>query len=99
MIDVKMYGASWCNPCKQTKPQFFKAADDYDGDQEISWDYLDVDDLPVDVLLEENIRSVPVIRVYLDGSPIGDVASRIAPSISAEVDHLIYMAVYHNDTE
>lgn len=100
-IEVKMYGASWCNPCKQTKPQFFKAADDYDyaSDHDISWDYLDVDSLPTETLIQEDIRSVPTIKVYIDGKTVGEIASRTAPNISAEVDRFIYVTLYQDGVE
>ncbi|QAY26967.1 thioredoxin [Streptomyces phage Shawty] len=52
-------GASWCAPCKTTKPLFAQVV----SDEGLEAEYLDVEDYDSRV---SDVRSVPTLRIYDD---------------------------------
>ena len=57
-------GASWCAPCKTTKPLFAQVV----SDEGLEAEYLDVEDYDSRV---SDVRSVPTLRVYDANDPFG----------------------------
>ncbi|QAX94743.1 thioredoxin [Streptomyces phage Lilbooboo] len=57
MIRPVFIGASWCAPCKATKPHFAQVV----SDEGLEAEYLDVEEYDSRV---SDVRSVPTIRVY-----------------------------------
>jgi thiol-disulfide isomerase/thioredoxin len=94
-IDVKMFGASWCMPCQATKPHFFEVADSYTlADHDISFDFVDIEAVPLSYVQGENISSIPVIKVYIDNEFAFDVTSRTESLMKTELDHELYKRLY-----
>jgi thiol-disulfide isomerase/thioredoxin len=94
-VDVKMFGAVWCMPCQRTKPQFFEVADTYTlADHDISFDFIDIEAVPLSYVQEEGVSSIPRIKVYVDGEYEFDLESRTASSMKTELDHELYKRLY-----
>lgn len=78
---VVMYGATWCNPCKQFKPHFIKASDEFT----IPFGIVYLDTLEGTTQEEQfvarGIQSVPTVRYYTDGAAIDLKEKRILPFI------------------
>lgn len=61
---VILFGASWCMPCRALKPILEKLATEYPDYQ---FFYVDVDSADADFVAEQEIRSVPTVKVVVDG--------------------------------
>lgn len=60
---ITMYGATWCQPCKRTKPLIEKISNDL----HVALNYIDVANLTPEELKESNVSSVPVIVIHENG--------------------------------
>jgi thiol-disulfide isomerase/thioredoxin len=88
MIKVTMYGASWCAPCRATKPQFFKSQEDENlTSLGVDFQYVDIDEAPEQVA-SLGIRSVPTILLDMDGM-IVPIKSRTSEKITMEIEHYV----------
>jgi thiol-disulfide isomerase/thioredoxin len=95
VVDVKMFGAGWCMPCQKAKPHFFDVADTYTlADHDISFDFIDIEEVPFEVVKEEGIASIPRIKVYVDNEYEFDLESRTSSSMKTELDHELYKRLY-----
>jgi len=79
---VVAFTAEWCQPCKQLKPHFAKAAV---IDKENNYFVVDIDKIDNDYLERYNIKSVPTVVVMNKDSIIRNVSSRSADTIITEV--------------
>ncbi|AFU62234.1 thioredoxin [Streptomyces phage TG1] len=75
-------GASWCQPCKKTKPLF----EDVVSAQGLEAEYEDVEYAGARTV---DVRSVPTIRVYAADDPFGDVlAEHVGGATKAQIEAL-----------
>ena len=79
---IVAFTAEWCQPCKQLKPHFAKAAV---IDKENNYFVVDIDKIDNDYLDRYNIKSVPTVVVMNKDSIIRNVSSRSTDNIIAEV--------------
>lgn len=82
---VVAFTATWCNPCKQLKPHFAKAAV---IDNETPYYVVDIDEIKQDYLNKYNIMSVPQVFVMNKGEVIKNIQSRTSDSILKEKEVL-----------
>lgn len=62
---VVLFWAEWCGPCKQLKPLLMKLA------AELPFNLARVDaGTERDLAAQENVRAVPNVRIYRDGTPV-----------------------------
>lgn len=78
---VVAFTATWCNPCKQLKPHFAKAAV---IDNETPYYVVDIDEIKQDYLNKYNIMSVPQVFVMNKGEIVKNIQSRTSDSILKE---------------
>lgn len=79
MIRPVFIGASWCAPCKATKPHFAQVV----SDEGLEAEYLSVEDYDARV---SDVRSVPTLRVYDED---GDVlAEHVGGATEAQIRDL-----------
>lgn len=88
MTDIKLhyFGATWCPPCKTTKPELKI----WEGiNPKVSVDRHDVDDSP-DLARQYEVMSVPTFVVECDGQAIGSwVGGSNSRRIAEEVEALV----------
>lgn len=82
---VVAFTATWCNPCKQLKPHFAKAAV---IDNETPYYVVDIDEIKQDYLNKYNIMSVPQVFVMNKGEIVKNIQSRTSDSILKEKEVL-----------
>lgn len=82
---VVAFTATWCNPCKQLKPHFAKAAV---IDNETPYYVVDIDEIKQDYLNKYNIMSVPQVFVMNKGEVVKNIQSRTSDSILKEKEVL-----------
>jgi thiol-disulfide isomerase/thioredoxin len=63
-IAVKYYGASWCSPCKQAKPEVQRLCKNF-GVQLHEYNYDDLE--PAE---SEKITKLPTVQIWRDGIQI-----------------------------
>ena len=63
MINIKYFSASWCGPCKVTKPIISELKNEVSG---LTVDFIDVDE-NYEESLKYQIRSVPTIILERSG--------------------------------
>jgi thioredoxin 1 len=85
---VVAFTASWCNPCKQLKPHFAKAAV---LDNDTPYFVVDIDEIKEDYLTKYNIMSVPQVFVMNKGEVVKNIQSRTSDSILKEKE-VLYLA-------
>jgi len=73
--------AEWCGPCKMIGPVITKLASSQKGN--IVFGKLDVDSNP-DTSAKFNIRSIPNLLVFKDGSKVGDVVGAMPEAMLLE---------------
>ena len=79
---VVAFTAEWCQPCKQLKPHFAKAAV---LDNKNNYFVVDVDKIDSKYLDQYNIKSIPAVFVMSKDSVVRNVLARTADSILSEV--------------
>ena len=79
---IVYFAAEWCNPCKQLKPHYGKAAV---IDSETLYYLVDVDNIPSEYLERFEIKSVPQIFQINNGSIIRKIEGRTSDSILKEL--------------
>lgn len=79
---VVAFTAEWCQPCKQLKPHFAKAAV---LDKNNNYFVVDVDKIDSKYLEEYNIKSIPSVFVISKSGIVRNVSARTADSIILEV--------------
>lgn len=75
-----MFGATWCNPCKQFRPVFDKASE---AAEDVPFGIVYVDTLEgvseLDMFKKHSIQSVPTVRLYREGEETSLRERRIFP--------------------
>lgn len=92
MTKVVMYGASWCAPCKATKPAFEKMSEGYLSEMGVEFEYVDVDKVEPSLLQAENVRSVPTITLYRDDHEPLTIKSRTQGKMEMEIEYALLPA-------
>lgn len=63
MTLLKLYGASWCQPCKAIKPIISEILSQ---NPSVQYQYIDVDQRPDDAQ-QSGVRSVPTVIIFKGG--------------------------------
>lgn len=79
---IVAFTAEWCQPCKQLKPHFAKAAV---LDRDNNYFVVDVDKIDNKYLDQYNIKSIPAVFVMSNDKIVRNVSARTAESIIEEV--------------
>ena len=79
---VVAFTATWCQPCKQLKPQFARASV---LDPSRNYYIVDIDEVHPDVVESFYIRSVPKIFNVSNGEGIQEIGGRTARDIIKQV--------------
>lgn len=79
---IVAFTAEWCQPCKQLKPQFARAAV---LDSKNKYFVVDVDSIDNKYLEEYNIKSIPTVLIMNNSDVVRNVSARIAEHIVKEV--------------
>jgi thioredoxin 1 len=80
---VLYFTATWCQPCKQLKPIYAKAAV---KDNNNNYYVVDVDSIDSEYLTEYNIKSVPTILKLNNGVIKKTITSRTEEEIIKQVN-------------
>ena len=81
-----VFSATWCQPCRNLKPQLVKVNSQIDSDIYI----VDVDMVGQDVLDFYNIQSVPTVFIMERGKVVRAVDARTAPEILEQMSEVIH---------
>lgn len=79
---VVYFTAEWCNPCKQLKPQYGRAAV---MNPELNYYLVDVDHVGKEALSFYEIKSVPQVFLMNKGEIIKKIESKTAEEIIREI--------------
>ena len=79
---IVAFTATWCNPCKQMKPHFAKAAV---LDKDTPYYVVDVDEVNPEWISKLNIKSVPQILELKNGNLNKSISGRTSNDILAEL--------------
>jgi thioredoxin-like negative regulator of GroEL len=79
---VVAFTAEWCQPCKQLKPHFAKAAV---LDKNNDYFVVDVDKIDNKYIEQYNIKGIPAIFVMSNNEVVRNVSARTTESIIEEV--------------
>ena len=64
---ITMYTATWCGPCKTTKPHFATLADKY---KNVTFCMVDIDKFSATLSADMKIRGIPTFIVSFEGKAI-----------------------------
>ncbi len=79
---VVYFTAQWCNPCKQLKPHYGRAAV---MNPELNYYLVDVDDVGAEHLEYYSIKSIPQVFVMEKGEIIKKIDAKTAEEILREI--------------
>lgn len=75
---IKLYGASWCKPCKETKS--------FLDDNKVEYTYVDVDEKENQrLIIDKEISSIPYIEVYENDELIDTYTGSVTTDIELKV--------------
>ena len=80
------FWAEWCGPCKMIAPTLEKLSQEYAGKIKIV--NLNVDNYP-DVAQQYNVRSIPNLMFFVDGTPVASVVGSDKEGIENQIKQLI----------
>lgn len=81
-LAVVYFTADWCNPCKQLKPHYGKAAV---IDVDKHYYLVDVDKISANLIQKYNIKSIPQIFMMSKGEIIKPILARTSEEIINEI--------------
>tara|TARA_R110000824_G_scaffold383463_2_gene577048 strand:+ start:147 stop:458 length:312 start_codon:yes stop_codon:yes gene_type:complete len=80
------FWADWCGPCKMIAPTLEKLSQEYSG--KIKMFKLNVDNHP-DIAQQYNVRSIPNLMFFVNGSPVASVVGTDKEGIETQIKKLI----------
>ena len=76
------FWAGWCGPCKMLMPILVKLADEYDGKFQVA--KINTDEQR-ELSIAHGIRSLPTLRIYVDGNVREELIGMKPESILREI--------------
>ena len=80
------FWAEWCGPCKVIAPTLEKLSQEYFGKIKIA--KINIDDYP-DVATQYNVRSIPNLIFFVNGSPVSSIVGANKEGIENQIKQLI----------
>ena len=80
------FWAEWCGPCKVIDPTLEKLSQEYSGKIKIA--KINIDDYP-DVATQYNVRSIPNLIFFVNGSPVSSIVGANKEGIENQIKQLI----------
>ncbi len=80
------FWAEWCGPCKVIAPTLEKLSQEYSGKIKIA--KINIDDYP-DVATQYNVRSIPNLIFFVNGSPVASIVGANKEGIENQIKQLI----------
>ena len=80
------FWAEWCGPCKVIAPTLEKLSQEYSGKIKIA--KINIDDYP-DVATQYNVRSIPNLIFFVNGSPVSSIVGENKEGIENQIKQLI----------
>ena len=69
MVTVKKFSATWCGPCRALAPVMTQIKESYNGNSNIKFEEIDIDEYS-EAVQKYNVTSVPTVIIEKDGEVI-----------------------------